>query len=81
MDQTDSFQWIVQPSGTFALSSNELDVWLTYISVRLVQPLNGEHPIFVTLSGIVIEAREEQAENAYPPMLVTPPGIVIEVRE
>ena len=29
MDQTDSFQWILQSSGTSALSSSVLSVWLT----------------------------------------------------
>ena len=36
--------------------------------------------MLVTLSGMVIEVREEQPENALLPMLVTLFGMVIEVR-
>jgi hypothetical protein len=37
--------------------------------------------MLVTLSGIVMEVREEQEEKASSPMLVTLSGIAMEVRE
>ena len=41
---------------------------------------NASSPMFVTLSGIVIEVKLAQPEYAYQPMFVTPSGIVIEVK-
>ena len=47
------------------------------ILVSLLQPLNADSPILVTLSGIVMLERLLQSENALSPMLVTLFGIVM----
>ena len=47
---------------------------------RLVQPLNAEEPMLVTLFGIVILVRFIQSRKALAPMLVTLSGIVMLIK-
>ena len=42
--------------------------------------LNAHNPILVTLSGIVIDVKQEQPKNVQSPILITPSGIIIEVK-
>ena len=46
-----------------------------------MHPLNALSPMDVTLSGMVIEANDEQPLNAYLPIDVTLSGMVIDVKD
>ena len=56
------------------------DLQLREMVVKLLQALNADSPMVVTLSGIVMLVKSQQSENAYAPMLVTLSGIVMLVK-
>ena len=59
----------------------QFDVYSNVTDVKLLQNQKASRSMLVTLSGMVIEARELQPLKAEYPMLVTLFGMVTEVRE